>query len=468
VVDYSRRTYLKGIRVAAGSLAGVVGVNTALGQTSQQEPQPWPKCPIGTTLLAYYEVTDNIFDTFKFRDGDDVVNFEEYTVGSNSGGIVEVEWNTQNPSGDSVVGAVTVGLDDGTADGTTTQEDGGVEGLIDVSDQDVSITDIRYCSPRAGRAVLCELDMDTAGAGAIDTEMHFDGDPGGTGRNGVVHVTSESTSTSDYAHTMANVLTQRDQKVSLGDLTTLTFDYYEGPSNANAMPDEIFLSFLTGTDDLKLAVKHVNADTSAESWQSFNVLNLVENETWKVEDISLSDLRTSEAAKGAALDLRDSPDENVDLQSQYSSARLAGVGIGAGNTRSGTTIDRYFDNLVVVDSNSQSTLEFPAIVPLKENGTRTESGGDDFVVTLEFDSSESGLSLDDVVAQSVSLNKFGAFLPPIESGAVAESIDVSESSLEATFPDAEVDAVLGSDSTFVVTGDFANSSGSSFYSVGTK
>jgi hypothetical protein len=128
----------------------------------------------------------------------------------------------------------------------------------------------------AARALLCETEMN----GQYDIEMHLDGDPSGTQcqsptsdgdpsedgvgtdggeRTGVVHVTSRGHSTTDYAHGLVNLRARLSEPLTVGDLhegVHISFDYYEGPDNERAAPDEAFVVFegsVRSLDDIALA-----------------------------------------------------------------------------------------------------------------------------------------------------------------------------------------------------------------------
>lgn len=456
MVGFDRRTYLKTAVLSAGALAGV-GVTTALGRsgsTTTSQSAPGRECPQGTTRVAKYQTDDTDNDDeqeFTLSEGDDVLTFSNIRR-NDEGEINAFDWNS------SVVVAV-IAVKFGPA---LAQFEGGFEGSVDLSGEQNAISHVTVCAPRGGRAVLCELDM----LESYDTETHFDEDPAGGARDGVVHVRS-NTATRDYAHGMVNILSQVGERIPLADIGTLNFDVFEGAANAGAAPDEVFVSLLTSNDNLKLAVRHFDDSNSKESWRTFNLLSKLGG-GWRVEDISLDDIRTSTRAVNTARDLRDTPDnDDVNLQQQFGTATLAGVGFGAGNTRTTTTIDRYFDGLRVEWGSNAATFEFPAVLPVDVDST--EQQGNSFVVTLSFQQTEQGISFEDVARRSVTLNPFGQFAPPVELGALARSMRVQNGALEASFRADDVDD-LGVDQgdQFIVSGDFDVTSGSAFFGVGTR
>lgn len=506
MVEFNRRTYLKAAIASAGALTGL-GVAPVLGQPDgrpgggappgQSDGRPGSgdtppgqagggpgamrDCLAGTTHLATYETADaddDGSDEFVVAEGDDVVTFTAIDR-TDEGEIVGFDWESS-----AIVAVVTATF------GPNSQRfEGGFSGTVDLSDADTAIGNVTFCAPRGGRAVLCELDMDM-GTAPYDTAFHFDGDPAGGTRDGVVHLTSDGTDTMDYGHAMVNVVDELGDRVTVDALETLSFDFYEGADNARAIPDEIFVSLLTDDDELKLAVRHVNSDLSSESWHTFDVLSAVTGREWSVEDVGIDDLRTSTAAVDTARDLRDSPDETVVLGDAYGDATVAGVGIGAGNTRTPTTIDRYFDDLHVewtADATTESaTFDFPAVLPVTVEDV-TERGNS-LVVTLSFQQSEAGISFADVARHSVTLNAYGPFVPPIEPGVVARSVPGRgaanrgasgrgaangaapgrDDTLVARFSADDVDDVLGADDRFIVSGDFDVPAGTALFGVGRR
>lgn len=128
----------------------------------------------------------------------------------------------------------------------------------------------------SAHALLCETDLD----GQYTAEMHLDGDPSGTQcvsesgqsdgldgnqRDGVVHVTTNGNRTTDYAHGLVNLRDRFDHPLTLGvlqDGVDVSFDYYEGPDNERAAPDEVFVVIegdVRSLDDLATKLYQVSA-----------------------------------------------------------------------------------------------------------------------------------------------------------------------------------------------------------------
>jgi len=291
-------------------------------------------------------------------------------------------------------------------------------------------------------------------------------------------VTDDGAATSDYAHSTVNVLARRDDRIHLPELEAVSYDYYEGVDNTGTVPDEVFVSLLTPDDQLKLAVTTVNRSVPDEHWQTLDVLDVMGEDRWDVIDIGFTDLSTSVASSATAGALRDAPSqENVALTDEYSDASLAGVGFGAGNTLDQTVIDRYFDNLTIDwpvddsdadDSDDEAerpvTYDFPAVLQFDvEEATRRGNGNGPLTVMLS-PADESGISLEDVVSESVKLNDFGSFVPPPGPGVPTQQVTVEDGSLKVQVRPNDVDELDESD--FIVSGDLDVPTGTSFFGVG--
>ncbi|WP_159900197.1 hypothetical protein [Salinirussus salinus] len=305
----------------------------------------------------------------------------------------------------------------------------------------------------------------------VAVQNAYDEQFGPTPRTGVVCVTSDGT-TQDYAHAMVNVASRLDERIHLGKLRGLTFDYYEGSENTGSVPDELFVTLLTPEGDAKLAVTHVGEEGPVEEWQSVDVFEAIENRDWKVEDVSLADLRTGQAAAATARSLRDGPDEEVVLGDEFPDATLLGVGFGAGNTRKPTTIERCFDDIVVEwhpgdESGSlrEETFDFPALLELAVDDVTTRGQGQ-LRVDLSFADDPEGVDLEDVVPESVKLNAFGAFAAPTEPGVAPQQVRVEDGVLRLRFQLQRVEEVLDGESHFLLSGDFDVPTGTSFFAAG--
>ena len=487
-MDFDRRSYLKGAVTTGAIVAGLGGVSTGFGHTNNDDRRAnGVPCPAGTTELARYTVEDG---SFTLESGDDVLSFEDV---SDRGPVRSFSWDSKpiaDDESESVAdeesGPVVAVLSVRTTAGLELFE-GGFEGEVA---NGPPIREVSVCAPRGGRAVLCELDMDHP-PDAYDTEFHLDGDPAyphveysdledsdtedsddlpSDLRRGVVHVVSDE-ETTDYAHSMVNVLARTDERIHLSELATVSYDYYEGAHNSGTVPDEVFVTLLTPDDQLKLAVTTVRESVDAEEWQTLDVLDVMGHDVWNVEDISFTDLSTSELSITTAQNLRDDPDQgNVDLLEEFGDATLAGVGFGAGNTLEPTRIDRYFDDLTIEWPNDTDdddkvhtvTHDFPALLPLTVDDVERQRT---LTATHSFQQPELGVSLDDAVPESVKLNTFGPFATPPEPGVAASEVSIEDDSLEVQFGPQGLDEELD-DAGFIVSGDFDLPTGTSFFAVG--
>ncbi|MDS0283388.1 hypothetical protein [Haloarcula onubensis] len=463
-----RRTYLKTAALTGGALVGVRGVGAANDHGNSGRSGQSPECPPGTTEVARYTVEDG---SLALDSGDDVVSFDHLPE---QGPVRSFSWKAET-------GIAVLHVQFG-PDGRWVE--GGFSGTVDVEDETQPISRVVFCEPRGGRAVLCELDMFDDRPSTYDTEFRLGGDPAapdgdatdnGAGdasgddkdRENVVHVVSER-QTRDYAHGMASILPRVDDRITLDSLETLTYDYYEGPHNTGSIPDEVFVSFLTADDQLKLAVESLNRQDATEEWATLDVKDAIDTVAWDVESVEFMDIVTSMGAINTARALRDDPDETVVLADAYPDATLAGVGFGAGNTQSKTRLDRSFDHLVVGwsddDESYERTYDFPALLALSVDEV-TRRGQGQLRVSLSFQQEETGIGLSDVVEDTVKLNNYGRFAPPTERGVPAQKVAVNDGSLEASFRPSAVDDVVDDDR-FIVSGDFAVPTGSSFFATG--
>jgi hypothetical protein len=408
-----------------------------------------------------------------------------------------------------------------------------------------------------GLAIVCELDMNRA----YDTEMHLGGDPvlgsgqcaveqdetaGATGtgghkakdkdkkeedaeaentetddaetentepeRSGVVHITSDGKSTQDYTHSIVNV---RDRNLSIDEVsedTRVAFDYYEGPKNERAAPDEVFLvvakrtqeqgSFdRTGTyvavqtfnDGLDPDPSSVSCENDNKGWRTQNVSAEMRSEEGGWSDLRIGqpfpeDLMRGEAQAvvETARQLRDEGTGFESVVERYGEeAQLLAVGIGHGFTTQQTVLDVYYDDLVITGESMEDgdtvldtrEYDFPLAIPMevdtRPNRLNRNSRGQ-VTMVLDFEQEEEGVSLDDVLPDTVELNTFDPIAPPLEEGVSARNVQVTGRGIRAQFPVPDVIELLDNEemtaeeeNQVIVSGEFENDSVVQFFGVDT-
>lgn len=505
-MTFDRRSYLKGAVIAGGGLLGLGGTVQAMAEgDSQDNFQAAPReraCPPGTTELARYSVNGG---SFSLERGADVVSFLDIPQ---QGPVRSFSWESEDLVATT---SVRTGPD-------RQRYEGGFSGSVSLDDSGPPISDVSFCAPRGGRAVLCELDhmmrsveeMENGLTSSYDADFHLSGDPVAfdsetdSERDGVVQVQSTQ-ATSDYAHGMVNVASQIDETLALGEVTELGYDFFVGEGNTGVMPDEVFVTVLTDNDDLKIAVTTLNggdserwapADTG-DGWQTLDVKSVIDETEWNIQGVEFMDIVTSEGVIETAQRLRSQPDRTVVLGDEYAEATLTGVGFGAGNTMEPTNIERYFDNLTLewatpqdgdgtdeasdagTDTESadegdkiidfetgEATFEFPALLPLSVDEV-TQRGQGQVVITLALQQEEQGVELADVIEESVKLNAYGPFAPPSEPGAAPQTVRLEDESLVVQFRRQDVDEAV-EDGRFIVSGDFEGQAGYAFVAIGER
>jgi hypothetical protein len=164
-----------------------------------------------------------------------------------------------------------------------------------------------------------------------------------------IHVTSNGQETVDYAASIV----EPESRVRLGDLDRLTYDYYEGTADggsdaAGSAPGETFLG--VENDDARHGMYLTyDAGTDAEQWQTHDVLARMNGDT---EGTSRWFEYTSRE-EGYECQTFDDVIERFGPE-----ARLVRVGVGHGNAVAPTSLDVFYDSLVVNDG----TRSFPASV----------------------------------------------------------------------------------------------------------
>ena len=498
MVDLNRRSYLAAAVGAVASVGGLFTVTEAAGQAGppvgtptggraigQQEQSPRNgrggvnQCVPPNILLAKFN-WDERTSEFVFEEGqdEDAISITNVQYKDDEQEPVGLTWESDRP-------VCNVNLKAGTGvyqfTGNTNSE------TIDISTRQSepvkAISNVVFCV-RPAQAIICEGDMDMSEP-YYDAFTRLSGDPASDGsREGVVHATSKGEPTGDYIHGIIDVRT-RHGRVELSEVQNLSFDYFEGPLNERAAPDEIFIVVGEETDDGLLrqgaggvftAVKHLDAGTEQEQWHS---LDLGQELTggrgaWRGIDITGLGLQSSSATPSeivvnTAKTLRDEGSAFKNAVTEYGGdAVLLAVGFGAGNTRNQVIGDRYYDNLHISSPVGSETFDWPAIVRLDLSDESTSGGV--FSVTLTTQTAEEGFDFDNVSKDSLKLNALRSIVPPAERGVTASSVSVAAGGdeLQVEFPASEVESLLQDEqNTVIVSGDLSVDRVISFFGAGT-
>jgi len=336
------------------------------------------------------------------------------------------------------------------------------------------------------RPLSCPALGDINENGRFETVMHLDGNPVGqlcegedgtnekSDRERVVRVTSNGEETVDYASSIVD-LTERD--LTLGDVTgsdaRLQYDYFEGPNNRNAAPDEVFVitdydpesdgnadsadgevvtvAHLTGNDGRDPDPADVDCSEDNKQWRTRDVANEIASaEGWRDRTVTREMIETGEMLLPEAIALRDSDPENESLVARYGEdVQLLAVGFGKGWTTRGTVVDVYYDELVVNDE----TYDFRAAIPMDADVQQRGNGAAQ--VSLELQQDELGVDPSAVVADSVGLWPFERVtsLPPVYDGASARGVRGNESGIQAVIPANELDRFGSGKQDVIVSGE---------------
>jgi hypothetical protein len=164
-----------------------------------------------------------------------------------------------------------------------------------------------------------------------------------------IHVTSTGRSTVDFAASIVE-----PAQTTLGGLERLTYDYLEGADNGGrggsegVAPDQTF-AVVENADGRHGTYLSYDADSPAGEWATFDVLARLTGDT---EGTSrwFEYTAVEEGYDGRTFD---------DAVARFGEdARLVRIGVGHGNAVEPTTLDVYYDNLVV----NETTERFPVEV----------------------------------------------------------------------------------------------------------
>jgi hypothetical protein len=165
-----------------------------------------------------------------------------------------------------------------------------------------------------------------------------------------IHITSSGNSTVDYAASVAAPGTE----TTVGGLDELTYDYYEGPENANAdgssgvAPDQTFLVVENGDARHGMYLSY-DAGGDRGQWETFDVLARIRGDTAGTSRW----FEYTDIEEGYDGETFDSVVERFGEQ-----ATVVRVGVGHGNAVNPATLDVFYDNLVV----NGTTSRFPTSV----------------------------------------------------------------------------------------------------------
>ncbi|QIO24222.1 SipW-dependent-type signal peptide-containing protein [Haloarcula sp. JP-L23] len=169
--------------------------------------------------------------------------------------------------------------------------------------------------------------FDIDGGGDYDVDFELVDDPAGGGSK-VAHGTSGGQETQDYATTVVPV------EETISNISSLTYEYYEGADSTNANPDEVWL--LIEEPDGTQHVVWRNAGSAGDgtiedTWQTRNVGDEISNVSngWM------------EATSSGHTSLGSSPEDAF-----TSDATVVAMGAGLGNTSGGSNSvsDVYYRN----------------------------------------------------------------------------------------------------------------------------
>lgn len=171
--------------------------------------------------------------------------------------------------------------------------------------------------------------FDFSGDGSVDISVER---ARKSGRPRVAHITSAGTKTVDYATTVVNT-----GSVTLGDLSSLTYDYYATPQNEET-PDEVYL-LIEDTDGNARTVWHHTEGGATGQWQTRDVHS---------EIFGTAGFKWNSLDGFLTRNLLDTFSED---------AEIVRVGAGHGTTGGdGAVSDIYFDNLQI---NGAGRGQFP-------------------------------------------------------------------------------------------------------------
>lgn len=365
-------------------------------------------------------------------------------------------------------------------------------------------TPVAAREPPMAQPILCEVDMnsrfDVVNHRVADPSSELcegDAGPDNSERENVLHVTSNGNSTRDYSSGIVNLQDRFDDQLTLERVSSsgdVAYSYFEGPNNANAAPDEVFLIVRKGDSStgasnetgLFAVYKTINdgvdpapADVSCEEdnkrWRGVDVSAQLDggDRQWAEIEIAREDVASGQMVIDTAVSIRDEGDRFESVLDRYGAdSELVAVGYGKGNTRRGTTVDVYYDELVVRPDDADAvSVDFPAAVPMDVEFSPPQvntAGGGTLNASLSLQQEEVGINLDDVQTDSVKLTPISVVAPPVEEGVPARSVNVTGQGLRAQFrTNAIADRFDAGEHRVLVSGQFENETNDAFLAEGT-
>lgn len=298
-----------------------------------------------------------------------------------------------------------------------------------------------------------------AGTGVLDgnddcrrqTHLHDDGDPGADGREAVVHLTSHDRSTADYALAVVDI-----GDVDLTDVAQLEFDYYEGPNNSDAAPDEVWL-VIENESGRHIVYRTFNdgSMTQAEEWRTQDVTPALTDSDRPWVAVEISEPVTDPRRALDQLTADDLAEVGTNLTATYgANATVLAVGVGHGAPLAGpTVVDLYVDELIV---NGQS-FEFPlSEVTVEDTPIALDDGTDRVTVTIDLAGDWNGRTVADIDVRTLRLNGSAAIPGSATVGNFDGDSTDDELRVQFLKPQVDDDLRTGERVPVTVTGIFAD------------
>ena len=366
------------------------------------------------------------------------------------------------------------------------------------SDQPTVSDEIPAARPFIGD--LTGEDLVWEGDMKFDVQHRYDGDPAveygeaeADDREWVIHKTTEDEETGDYQKTqdypaaMINLRERLDRDVSLGGLRgedgSLTFDYFVGKMHDQYIPGQVFLVVQDPEqkkeDKAWGLYKNARRGGPHKEWATFDVVEemrgagATESGPWRAVEITIDpdgfrgDFDTfSDAIFEQAMQMTEYGKTFDDVFDMFGhDAKVLGIGLGCGSAQVKGSRDIYYDNYQVTTEDVDETFEIPAA--LRMVGDFDSRG--QITATLEFETDQEEVDLDDLDEDTVRIYPFSQIMPPLSNGAEPSRVIVDDEEIEARFPPGQVrglDGVGTGSQRVVVAGQFDYDHVVWFYAIG--